>query len=195
MVCGVGDWAVAARSPDGGSVARVCPFDPAYEAYVELCRRCEGSPYLPRVESSRELAGGASVTVLEWLAPVPEQEARELLARWERDELPEVRAAAIGIDAERRAATPWWDGIDLNPGNVRRTAAGHLALIDIFCMDGAALYRQVLDDPGDVRRRFPGRCAHLLDIPYLARETPPDQLGALRAAWSGPTGEESDVEG
>jgi hypothetical protein len=27
--CGVGDWAVALRSPQGTLVARVCPFDPA----------------------------------------------------------------------------------------------------------------------------------------------------------------------
>ena len=28
--CGVGDWAIGLRSPDGRWVARVCPFDPAY---------------------------------------------------------------------------------------------------------------------------------------------------------------------
>jgi hypothetical protein len=180
VVAGVGDWAVALRSPDGSSVARVCPFDPAYDAFVELCRRCAGHPWLPRIERVTALDGGASVVVLEWLAPVPAAEAQEVLSRWEDNP---VRVAAVAVDAEFRASTPWWDGIDLNPGNVRRSVDGRLTLIDIFCMDGAALYRQVLDDPADVRRRFPGRCDHLLDIPYLARETPPSELDALRAAW------------
>lgn len=27
--CGIGDWAWALRSPDGGVVARISPFDPA----------------------------------------------------------------------------------------------------------------------------------------------------------------------
>ena len=30
--CGIGDWAVALRSPDGSLAARVCPFGPAYWA-------------------------------------------------------------------------------------------------------------------------------------------------------------------
>ncbi|MGH3399032.1 MAG: hypothetical protein ACRDPO_30550, partial [Streptosporangiaceae bacterium] len=39
--CGVGDWAVPLRSPDGTVAARVCPFDPAYWAFVELWGRCD----------------------------------------------------------------------------------------------------------------------------------------------------------
>jgi hypothetical protein len=45
--CGVGDWAVVLRSPEGTVVARVCPFDPAYWAFVDLCRECAGNRWLP----------------------------------------------------------------------------------------------------------------------------------------------------
>src|ERR1700753_913904 len=58
---GAGDWAVALRSPDGELVARVCPFDPAYWAFVELCRECVGNPWLARSEAAAGLAGGGPV--------------------------------------------------------------------------------------------------------------------------------------
>jgi hypothetical protein len=41
---------VALRSPEGTVVARVCPFDPAYWAFVDLCRECAGNRWLPRIE-------------------------------------------------------------------------------------------------------------------------------------------------
>ena len=36
----VADWAVALRSPEGALIAKVCPFDPASAAFVDLCREC-----------------------------------------------------------------------------------------------------------------------------------------------------------
>ena len=68
--CGVGDWAVALRSPEGALVARVCPFDPAYWAFVDLCRECAGNRWLPRIELAAGLEGGGSVVFLEFVAPV-----------------------------------------------------------------------------------------------------------------------------
>jgi hypothetical protein len=62
--CGVGDWAVALRSPEGTLVARVCPFDPAYWAFVDLCRECAGNRWLPRIELAAGLEGGGSVVFL-----------------------------------------------------------------------------------------------------------------------------------
>lgn len=96
-----------------------------------------------------------------------------------------MKTAALAVDEEYRARQPWWDGIDLNPGNVRQTVAGQPVLIDVFCMDGAALYGQVLRDPSVVRRLMPERCRHLLDIPYLARASSSAELRALRDAWFG----------
>ncbi|GAA3165940.1 hypothetical protein GCM10010466_65930 [Planomonospora alba] len=186
--CGVGDWAVALRSPDGLLAARVCPFDPAYPAFLELCSRLPGNPYLPRVAFSTPLEGGGSLAVLEFLAPVEERTAADVARRWREGggdpALQEVRRAALEIDARFRARVPWWDGIDLNPGNVRRAVDGRIAFIDVFCMDGAALYGQVLADAAVVRDRFPADgTRYLLDIPHIARESGPEEIRALRAAW------------
>ncbi|HEU4349698.1 MAG TPA: hypothetical protein VFR35_18125 [Actinoplanes sp.] len=186
--CGLGDWAVALRSPDGRHAARISPFDPAYPAFLELCRRCAGNRYLPHVDFSAPLTGGGSLAVLEFLAPAPEAVAAQVIRQWRHDEgdadLRTVRAAALVVDEEFRARQPWWDGIDLNRDNVRRGLDGRLALIDIFCMDGAALYGQILEDPLVVRRLIPpDQRRHLLEIPYLARESSPAELRALHDAW------------
>lgn len=96
-----------------------------------------------------------------------------------------MKTTALAIDEECRARVPWWDGIDMNPGNIRLSADGGLRLIDIFCMDGAALYGQVLKDASVVRQRLPEtEGGQLLEIPYLGRETGPAELDALREAWT-----------
>ncbi|WP_431041307.1 hypothetical protein ACQUSR_05025 [Streptomyces sp. P1-3] len=188
--CGLGDWAIALRSPSGRFAARVCPFDPAYAAFLELCRRCPGNRYLPRVELAAALDGGGTLTVLEFLAPAPAELATRAAERWHADgsdedpEFEALRHAARGVDEEYRTATPWWYGIDLNAGNVRRALDSRLTLVDVFCMDGAALYGQVLKDADVVRRQIgEDRVRHLLEIPYIARESSPEEIDELRRAW------------
>ncbi|WP_163735186.1 hypothetical protein [Phytoactinopolyspora halotolerans] len=188
--CGIGDWATALRSPDGRFVVRVCPFDPAYAAFIELCRRCEGNPYLPRIYLAADLDGGGSLTVLDHLAQAPQGEAAQLVHRWKHNDggadLTTLKEAALIVNAEYAARMPWWDGLDLNESNVRLSTDGQLAFIDIFCMDGAELYAQVLKDAAVVRRKIPiEQCRHLLDIPYMARESSPDEIRALHEAWTG----------
>ena len=191
--CGVGDWAVALRSPQGAVVARVCPFDPAYPAFVDLCRECAGNRWLPEVELAAGLEGGGSVVFLEFAAPVDHAVAREIAAQWRTGtgdaELGEVRRIARLIDARYRESVPWWDGFDLNEAHVRRAAGGRLVLIDIFCLDGAALYRQILEDVSRVHRRIPReRMRYALEIPYIARESSAAQILALKKAWAGAAG-------
>ncbi|MEU7887065.1 hypothetical protein AB0B54_16315 [Microbispora bryophytorum] len=186
--CGVGDWAVGLRSPGGLLAARVCPFDPAYPAFLELCRRCPDNPYLPRVALAEALDGGGLLTVLEFLAPVEQAEAEQVARRWREgagdEAFDAVRRTGLAVDEEWRARMPWWDGIDLNRGNVRRAVDGRIVLVDVFCMDGASLYRQVLDDSAVVRERLSAaETRHLLDIPYIARESTPGEIEALHAAW------------
>ncbi|MEU3961679.1 hypothetical protein AB0F42_17950 [Streptomyces buecherae] len=228
--CGVGDWAVGLRSPSGHLAARVCPFDPAYAAFLDLCRRCDGNPYLPRVERAEALDGGGTMTVMEFLRPVEAPVADAVQRQWHERPTPvpasirqvrtepandapaavgpatadpgtgdsvaagpvvaddpdfaAVHRAACDVNAAYRASTPWWDGIDLNAGNVRRALDGRLTLIDIFCMDGASLYAQVLADARVVRERMgEEHTRHLLDIPYIARESTPEEIDALRRAW------------
>jgi hypothetical protein len=187
--CGVGDWAVALRSPEGTIVARVCPFDPAYPAFVDLCRECAGNRWLPRVELAADLQGGGSVVFLEFVAPVDHAVAEQIAGQWRTGagdaEFEAVRRAAQTIDAGYRQSTPWWDGLDLNEAHIRRAADGRLVLIDVFCMDGASLYGKILEDVAEVHRRIPReRMRYALEIPYIARESSAAEILALRTAWS-----------
>jgi hypothetical protein len=186
---GVGDWAAVLRSPDGTVVARVCPFDPAYRAFVDLCRECAGNRWLPRVELAADLEGGGSVVFLEFAAPADHALAGQVAAQWRAGagdtELAEVRRAARLIDAKYRKSTPWWDGLDLNEAHIRKAAGGRLVLIDIFCMDGASLYSKILEDVTEVHRRIPReRMRYALEIPYIARESTAAEILALQTAWS-----------
>ena len=201
--CGVGDWAIALRSPDGSHAARVCPFDPAYPAFLELCRRCGGNRYLPRVNLEAALSGGGSLTILEFLASAPDAAAAELVRPWSKDqgdaELDAVKTTALAVEKEYRARVSWWDGIDINPGNIRLSADHGLVLVDIFCMDRAALYGQVLEDAAVGYRRpratatrdplpgpgdQPGRTARAAGSLGKARKLrlpPPDRAPAPRS--------------
>jgi len=155
--CGVGDWAVALRSPQGTLAARVCPFDPAYRAFVDLCRECAGNRWLPRIELAAGLEGGGSVVVLEFVAPVDHpvhgQFAEQWRARAGDAAFQQVRRAAQMIDAEYRESTPWWGRCGLDDAHIFRAADGPV-LIDVFCMAGTELYRAILEDVAEVHRRF-----------------------------------------
>lgn len=187
--CGIGDWAYGLRSPTGLLAARVSPFDPAYGAFVELCRRVPDNPYLPRIELTCQLDGGGSLVVMEFLLPAGNKEHAALAADWQggaEAELRTVRREADAVDAEYRERQPWWDGIDFNRGNVRRAIDGRPVLIDIFCLDGWGLYGQVLQDADAVRRLIPAdQCRYLLEIPYIARTNTPEGIRALVRAWNG----------
>ncbi len=186
--CGVGDWAVALRSPDGAFAARVCPFDPAYWAFVDLCRACAGNRWLPEIELAAGLEGGGSVVFLEFVAPVDHPVTGQFAGQWRAragdPEFAEVRRAARMIDAQYRASTPWWGRCDLDDAHIF-AAAGRPVLIDVFCMAGTELYRAILDDVAEVHRRIPReQMRYALDIPYIARENSAAEILALKNAWA-----------
>ncbi|WP_283137529.1 hypothetical protein [Rhizohabitans arisaemae] len=60
---------------------------------------------------------------------------------------------------------------------------GRTVLIDVFCMDGAALYGQILKDATVVHERLP-HSRYALDIPYIARESTAEEITTLRTAWT-----------
>jgi hypothetical protein len=53
----------------------------AYQGFLELCRRCSSSRFLPQVDLEAALASGGSVTVLEFLAAAPDAAATTLVRR------------------------------------------------------------------------------------------------------------------
>jgi hypothetical protein len=129
------------------------------------------------------------VVFLEFAAPAGPAVAAPVTAQWRAGagdaDFQEVRRAAQVIDAKYRNSTPWWDGFDLNEAHVRRAADGRLVLIDIFCLDGASLYSQILDDIAAVHRQIPpGRMRYALEIPYIGRESSAADIRALREAWA-----------
>lgn len=186
--CGAGDWAIALRSPGGSLIARICPFDPAYQAFIDLCRMCPGNRWLPAIELAADLEGGGSAAFLEFAGSVDRAVAEEIAGQWRHgagdEEFGQVRLTAQKLDARYRNSTPWWDGLDLNSAHIRRAADGRLVLIDIFCMDGASLYGMILEDIAEVHRRIPReRMRYALEIPYIARESSADEILSLRRAW------------
>jgi hypothetical protein len=186
--CGVGDWAVGLRSPEGALVARVCPFDPAYWAFVDLCRECAGNRWLPRIELAADLEGGGSVVFLEFVAPVDHPVVKQFAEQWRARaadaEFQVVRRAAQRIDAQYRKSTPWWGQCGLDDAQIFR-AGDRLVLLDVFCMAGTDLYNAILDDVAAVHRRIPReRMRYALEIPYIARENSSAEILALRRAWA-----------
>jgi hypothetical protein len=189
-VCGIGDWATVWRSPDGAQVARVSPFEPAYEIFVKLCRGLEGHPLLPRIDFDAPLGGGGRLTVLEFLLPADRAQADAVVGRWDAaapdDPITAVREQAERLDAEAARSVPFWGGLDHNPGNVMRNASGELVLVDLFYAAGLEIYRVLLEDPARIAEAFPpDRREYLLDIAAVARTSTPDEIAALRTAAAG----------
>lgn len=186
-VCGVGDWAVVWRSPDGARVARVCAFEPAYGVFVRLCRTLADHPMLPRIDFDAALPGGGRLTVMEFLLPAAGPDAERIVARWDAalptDPVTAVRLEAERLDAEARAEVPFWGGLDRNPGNVMRRASGDLVLLDLFYAAGLEIYKVLLQDPAAIAAAFPPeQRIHIGEIAAVARYSDPEEITALRAA-------------
>lgn len=186
-VCGLGDWAMVWRSPDGTQVARVSPFEPAYAVFVDLCRRLPRHPLLPRIDFDTPLAGGGRLTVLEFLLPAGAAEADALVERWAAalpgDPIAAVRREAEKLDVEAAATVPFWGGLDHNAGNVMQNASGELKLVDLFYAAGLEIFRVLVEDPARIAEAFaPDRREYILDVAAVARLSSPDEMAALRAA-------------
>jgi hypothetical protein len=185
-VCGVGDWAVVWRSPDGSRVARVCAFEPAFGFFVRLCRNLAGHPMLPRIDFDAALPGGGRLTVMEFLLSADGDDAKQVTARWEAappgDPVTAVRSEAERLDCEARAAVPYWGGLDRNPGNVMRRTSGELVLVDLFYAAGPEIYKALLEEPAAIAEAFaPEQRVHIGEIAAVARYSHPEEITALRA--------------
>src|SRR3954449_5281805 len=72
---GAGDWAIALRSPDGTTAARISPFDPTGPYSAALYREAAHPRQVPELFAHRRLVGGGDLQLMDWLRPVPTQEA------------------------------------------------------------------------------------------------------------------------
>lgn len=184
--CGAGDWAIALRSPDGTAAARISPFDPTGPYSAALYREAAHTRQVPELFAHRRLTGGGDLQVLEWLRPVPEDEAVAF------HQAIRTRAPAVAdlVDIVRRVherarrELPWCGPLDNNPANVMRAGDGRLVVADLFYADGPSLYATAATNPDRVVALIPeAERRFMTEIP-LAASGPwqPGAQEAMRAA-------------
>jgi len=183
--CGAGDWAVALRSPDGTAAARISPFDPTGPYSAALYREAVHTRQVPDLYAHRRLTGGGDLQLMEWLRPVPEDEAvafhRAITVR--APEVADLVDAVSRIHERARRELPWCGPLDGNPANVMRTVDGRLVVADLFYADGPNLYATAATDPDLVVARIPeAERRFMTEIP-LAASGPwePEAREAMRA--------------
>ena len=183
---GVGDWAIALRSPDGTVAARISPFDPTGPYSAALYREAAHTRQVPELFAHGRLIGGGDLQVLEWLQPVPLDEAYAF-HRAVATRAPEVGDLVEIIDRvhERaRRELPWCGPLDTNPANVMRGADGRLVVADLFYADGPNLYATAATDPDRVVALIPETERRFMtEIPLAG--SGPWQPGAQEAMRAG----------
>jgi hypothetical protein len=154
---GTGDWAFALRSPDGATAARISPFDPTGRYCAALYREAAHIGQVPRLYAHRRLTGGGDLQLMEWLWPVPADEAaafhRAIAAR--APQVSDLVDVIRRVHDRARRELPWCGPLDDNPANVMRTADGRLVVTDLFYADGPNLYATAATDPDRVVALIP----------------------------------------
>jgi hypothetical protein len=184
--CGAGDWAIALRAPDGTAAARISPFDPTGPYAAALYREAAYTRLVPVLFAHRRLTGGGDLQVLEWLRPVPADEAaafhRAIAAR--APEVADLADVVHRVHERARRDLPWCGPLDDNPANVMRAAGGRLVVVDPYYADGPRLYATAETDPDLFISRIPeAERRFMTEIP-LAHSGPwePEAREALRVA-------------
>jgi hypothetical protein len=189
-MCGQGDWAYAYRSPSGRLAARVSPFEPGYMYFVDLCERCKGNRYVPRMELATPLEGGGHLAVLEYLHPADISVVQTFLRHWEHPveadaDLLALRQEVDAIDEWGRHNVRWWGPrVDIGERHILLSTDGNPKVIDLFFVEGEHLLEELLDDPLAFARHMPpDQCRYLLDSPdFLDDGHPADYLRRIQTA-------------
>ena len=184
--CGAGDWAIALRSPGGTAAARISPFDPTGPYSAALYREAAQTGQVPGLLAHRRLAGGGDLQVLEWLRPVPEDEAvafhRAIAVR--APEVADLVDAVRRVHERARRELPWCGPLDNNPANVMQALDGRLVVADLFYADGPNLYATAAADPDLIVARIPAAERRFMaEIPLAA--SGPWEPGAQEAIRAG----------
>lgn len=169
--CGAGDWAIALRSPNGTTAARISPFDPTGPYTALLYEQAARTRQVPALREHRRLTGGGDLQFLEWLEPVPPDEAaafhQAIAAR--RLEVADLVDIVRRIHDQARRELPFCGPLDHNPANVMRAADGRLVVIDLFYADGPNLYAAATNDPDRFVTRIPeAERRFMTEIPLTA---------------------------
>lgn len=175
-ICGVGDWAYAYRSPGGRLAARVSPFEPAYGYFVELCRRCAGNPYVPRIDLATRLEGGGHLAIMEYLGTPDSAVVKGFLRQWDQTEDGQLRALRHEVetlDQWGRGHVRWWGKVDVGDRHVLRAADGNLKVIDLFFVTWDLVQELISDPTAFARHMAPDLCRYVLDVPDLQDGTAP----------------------
>jgi hypothetical protein len=155
--CGAGDWAVALRSPDGTRAARISPFDPTGPYTAALYTEAAPTRQVPVLFEHHRLTGGGDLQIMEWLRPVPEDQAtafQQALAGHARH-VARLAEIVCRVHDRARRELPWCGPLDHNPANVMRAADGRLVVLDLFYADGPNLYATAANNPDLVAARIP----------------------------------------
>ncbi|WP_285724463.1 hypothetical protein [Psychromicrobium xiongbiense] len=169
--CGVGDWAVALRSPEGATAVRISPFDPVGPYTARLYREAAHTLQVPRLFAHRRLEGGGDLQLLEWLEPVGKADAiafhRSIAHR--EPAVAELVDIVRRVHEQARRELPWCGPLDDNPSNVMRGTDGRLVVADLFYADGPDLYAAAGNDPDTVVLRIPeAERRYMTEIPLAA---------------------------
>ena len=194
---GVGDWAIALRSPDGNRAARISPFDPTGPYSAALYREAAHTRQVPALFEHRRLTGGGDLQVMEWLDPVPEAEAiafHQAIARGDA-EVAELVEVIRRVHERARRELPWCGPLDHNPANVMRTADGRLVVADLYYADGPNLYATAATDPDllvahipEAERRFMTEIPLASSGPWETEAREAIRAGLAAADARGPAG-------
>lgn len=169
--CGVGDWAMALRSPDGATVARISPFDPTGPYTAALYREAAHTRQVPQLFAHRRLEGGGDLQVMEWLDAVeePVAVAFHLSIAAREPAVAELVDIVRRVHERAKRGLPWCGPLDENPANVMRGADGRLVVADLFYADGPDLYATSARDPDTVVSRIPAAERQFMtEIPLAA---------------------------
>jgi hypothetical protein len=184
--CGAGDWAIALRSPDGTSAARISPFDPTGPYTAALYGQAGHTRQVPELFTHRRLVGGGDLQVMEWLRPVAVDEAvafHRAIAR-RAPEVADLVDVVRQVHERARRELPWCGPLDHNPANVMRATDGRLVVADLFYADGPNLYATAATDPDLLVAKIPAAERRFMTEIPLAASGPwePGAREAMRVA-------------
>lgn len=185
-----GDWAYAYESPSRQLVARVAPFDPGYQFFIELCSRCCGNPHLPDIQLASKLEGGGHLTVMEHLKPADPAVVTSFQRLWKHldqadHQLRRLRREVEVMDRWGKRHKRWWVGVDIGDRHILQSEAGIPKVIDLFGL-GTPMLNDLINDPVDFSQHIsPNECRYLLDMPDLQDPShPAEDLQRLHQALS-----------